>query len=148
VIDKILIVANFDIPYLNMQDIFGDLWDFGEDDSVLNDLKNNELVVGGFDAMGFSSRILSVNLGSVFIFMTLSFWLLLLIGVIEFFSQKLIHYMPCLQEGRKGHKIHAWLKKKFLWNYYIRLFFECILQMVIACWFNVEYGNFWATNTS
>ncbi len=131
-----------------MQDIFGDLWDFGEDDSVLNDLKNNELVVGGFDAMGFSSRILSVNLGSVFIFMTLSFWLLLLIGVIEFFSQKLIHYMPCLQEGRKGHKIHAWLKKKFLWNYYIRLFFECILQMVIACWFNVEYGNFWATNTS
>ena len=147
-IDKILIVANFDIPYLNMQDIFGDLWDFGEDDSVLNDLKNNELVVGGFDAMGFSSRILSVNLGSVFIFMSLSFWLLFLIGLIEFFSQKLIHYMPCLQEGRKGHKIHAWLKKKFLWNYYIRLFFECILQMVIACWFNVEYGNFWATNTS
>ena len=146
-IDKILIVANFDIPYLNMQDIFGDLWDFGEDDSVLNDLKNNELVVGGFDAMGFSSRILSVNLGSVFIFMSLSFWLLLLIGLIEFFSQKLIHYMPCLQEGRKGHKIHAWLKKKFLWNYYIRLFFECILQMVIACWFNVKYGNFWATNT-
>jgi hypothetical protein len=97
--------------------------------------------------MGFSSRILSVNLGSVFIFMSLSFWLLLLIGLIEFFSQKLIHYMPCLQEGRKGHKIHAWLKKKFLWNYYIRLFFECILQMVIACWFNVKYGNFWATNT-
>jgi len=147
VIDKILIVANFDIPYLNMQDIFGDLWDFGEDDSVLDDLKDNELVVGGFDAMGFSSRILSVNLGSVFIFMSLSFWLLLLIGVIEFFSQKLIHYMPCLQEGSKGHKIHAWLKKKFLWNYYIRLFFECILQMVIACWFNVKYGNFWATNT-
>ena len=88
VIDKILIVANFDIPYLNMQDIFGDLWDYGEDDSVFDDLTDNDLVTAGFAAMSFSSRIISVNLGSVFIFMTLSFWLLALIGMLEFLSRK------------------------------------------------------------
>jgi hypothetical protein len=83
IIDKILIVACFDIPYLNMEDIYGDLWEAGDDVSIFNDLPDNELVTSGMNALGFSSRMLSANLGSVFIFMTLSFGLLGFIGILE-----------------------------------------------------------------
>ena len=31
IIDKILIVANFNIPYLNMEEIFGENWQAGDD---------------------------------------------------------------------------------------------------------------------
>jgi hypothetical protein len=85
-IDKILIVACFDIPYLNMEDIYGELWVAGDDVSIFNDLPNNDLLTSGMDTLGFSTRMLSANLGSVFIFMTLSFSLLAFIGVLELLS--------------------------------------------------------------
>jgi hypothetical protein len=85
-IDKILIVACFDIPYLNMEDIYGELWVAGDDVSIFNDLPNNDLLTSGMDTLGFSTRMLSANLGSVFIFMTLSFALLAFIGVLELLS--------------------------------------------------------------
>jgi hypothetical protein len=84
IIDKILIVACFDIPYLNMEEIYGeDLWVAGDDVSIFTDLPNNELLSSGMEALGFSSRMLSANLGSVFIIMTLSFALLGVIGFLE-----------------------------------------------------------------
>ncbi len=66
-----------------MEDIYGDLWEAGDDVSIFNDLPDNELVTSGMNALGFSSRMLSANLGSVFIFMTLSFGLLGFIGILE-----------------------------------------------------------------
>ena len=36
VTESILMVATFDIPKFNMADIFGDYWDLGEDDSILD----------------------------------------------------------------------------------------------------------------
>jgi len=86
-IDKILIVACFDIPYLNMEDIYGELWVAGDDASIFNDLPNNDLLTSGMDTLGFSTRMLSANLGSVFIFMTLSFAILAFIGVLELLSR-------------------------------------------------------------
>jgi hypothetical protein len=40
-----------------------------------------------------------------------------------------------------------WLKKKFLWNYFIRLFFECCLELIISTWLGVKYGHFWNPET-
>ena len=60
-----------------MEEIYGDdLWVAGDDVSIFTDLNENDLVTSGMDSLGFSSRMLSANLGSVFIFMTLSFGLL------------------------------------------------------------------------
>lgn len=41
IIDKILIVANYNIPYLNMEEIFGENWQAGDDVSIFNELPNN-----------------------------------------------------------------------------------------------------------
>ena len=67
-----------------MEEIYGDdLWVAGDDVSIFTDLNENDLVTSGMDFLGFSSRMLSANLGSVFIFMTLSFGLLGFIGILE-----------------------------------------------------------------
>ena len=83
IIDKILIVANFNIPYLNMEEIFGGNWQAGDDVSIFNGLPKNELLTSGFGTLGFSTRMLSRSLGSVFIFTVLSFGILGFIGVLE-----------------------------------------------------------------
>lgn len=67
-----------------MDDIFGpDLWDYGDDSSILEELANNELLLSGLNALGFSSRMISSNLGSMFIIMLISFVLLGVIAIVE-----------------------------------------------------------------
>jgi hypothetical protein len=143
IIDKMLIVACFDIPYLNMEEIYGDnLWGAGDDISIFSELPDNELLISGMDALGFSSRMLSANLGSVFIFMTLSFGLLGFIGILELLSRS-GKFETFSKPGNRGLRLLNYLKKKFLWNYFIRLFFECCLELIIATWLGVKYGHFW-----
>jgi len=143
IIDKILIVACFDIPYLNMEEIYGDdLWVAGDDVSVFTDLPKNELLTSGMDSLGFSSRMLSANLGSVFIIMTLSFALLGVIGILELLSRS-GKFETFSKPGNRGFRLLNYLKKKYLWNYFIRLFFECCLELIIATWLGLKYGHFW-----
>jgi len=83
IVNEILQVATFDFPYINMEEMFGkDLWVAGDDVSILTDLPDNELLTSGMGSLGFKSRMLSENLGSVFIIMLLSFALLGVIGFI------------------------------------------------------------------
>ena len=75
-------VATFDIPKFNMADIFGDYWDLGDDDSIL-DIENtaNEHVIllwNSLDQLGMSSRYASETFGSVFIIMLCSFFILVI----------------------------------------------------------------------
>jgi len=143
IIDKILIVACFDIPYLNMEEIYGeDLWVAGEDVSIFTDLPDNELLSSGMEALGFSSRMLSANLGSVFIIMTLSFALLGVIGFLELLSRS-GKFETFSKPENRGFRLLNYLKKKYLWNYFIRLFFECCLELIIATWLALKYGHFW-----
>ena len=84
IIDNILMIATFDIPYCDMDNIFGpDLWDYGDDSSILEELANNDLLLSGLNALGFSSRMISSNLGSMFIIMLISFVLLGVIAIVE-----------------------------------------------------------------
>jgi len=87
IIDKILIVACYNIPYLNMEVIFGEYWQAGDDVSIFNDLPNNELITSGMEDLGFSTRMLSASLGSVFILVALSFGILGFIGFLELLSR-------------------------------------------------------------
>jgi hypothetical protein len=59
VVDKILMIAGFDIPFLNMDDIFGrmDAWNLGSNpDQFLNDLPHNTQLLSSLDMVGYSSR--------------------------------------------------------------------------------------------
>lgn len=75
-------VATFDIPKFNMADIFGDYWDLGQDDSILeiqNTTNQNVILLwNNLDQLGMSSRYASETFGSVFIIILCSFLILLL----------------------------------------------------------------------
>ena len=144
IVNEILQVATFDFPYINMEEMFGkDLWVAGDDVSILTDLPDNELLTSGMGSLGFESRMLSKNLGSVFIIMLLSFALLGVIGFIELLS-KSGAFETFTKPGNRGSRLLNYLKKKYLWNYYIRLFFESCLELIIATWLGIKYGHFWS----
>lgn len=103
IMTNLLIVANFDIPFVNMDDIFGpDLWDLGNDDSVLTELPNSDLLQAGYNNLGYNTRYIVRFLGSVFIFFNISLIILTIIGLTKL-------YLKYFKKVAFIQKIHDYL---------------------------------------
>jgi hypothetical protein len=130
-VNNLLMIANFDIPYFNMDDILGPtLWNLGDDDSVLGDMTNDGALIGRLSELGYNTRYLSRFMGSVYIIMVGSICILLVIGLLQL----------CKKNKHLG-KIESYLNKKFLWNFYISLVSQPTLELTISGYFNLKYGN-------
>jgi hypothetical protein len=70
VINKILLVATFDIPYLNMETI-QKIFPLPVDDSIL-DAPDQTNLRSQLEVLGNSSQFMSNNLGSVFVMILLT----------------------------------------------------------------------------
>ena len=130
-----------------MNSIFGNTWDEGDDTSILDDVPNNDMLLSSLNVVGYGSRILSDNLGSMFIMMFISFIVLGIIAIIEAVIRA-GHTSQVIKVSNKAMTFQRWLKQKYLWNYFIRLFFEGSLGLVFACWFNRYYAGFWSNTTT
>jgi len=84
VVSQIVSVATFDIPYVNMDDMFGKFIKLSEDDGIFEDEDaiGRENLVEALDQLGYSSRYLARVMGSVYITIIVTIIALFLILII------------------------------------------------------------------
>lgn len=122
IIEKIIMVATFDIPYLNMETI-GALYQLPEEEeSILSD-QDQSNVRASFGVLGYGSAYMSNNLGSVYIFMLAMVYCLYLSVVLERCKHPIL--------VRVNNKI----KDYFMWNYVIRLIIEGYMELCFSIYF-------------
>jgi len=119
VVEALLGIATFDIPYVNLKDMFGSWIGLPEDHDFTHE---KSALVENLDSLDYSSRFASVNLGSIFIvFMTVPvvYSSITCLGVLKRFSPRI-------------ERLHVWGKDKFMWNWLIRLILEANLELTIT----------------
>ena len=121
VVEILLGIATFDIPYINLVDMFGSQLELPEDHDFTH---GNSELVENLDSLDFSSRLASANLGSVFI--------ALLISPIIYGLTFLLGLIKKTTKNHSVHKLHAWLEAKFMWNWLIRLTLEASLELTMS----------------
>ena len=120
VVEILLGVATFDIPYVNFKSMFGG-WLIGlpEDHDFTHDKAD---LVENLDSLDLSSRLASVNLGSVFI---------AILTAPAIYS--ITTLLGCTKRiGPRVESLHSWFKAKFMWNWLIRLTLESSLELTIT----------------
>jgi hypothetical protein len=127
VISKIMSVATFDIPKFNMETV-SKVFTLPDNDSILDEpdevnLKNS------FELLGYSSAYMSNNLGSVFVIILVTSFLLSLSVILEAVR------VPSVM------KFNEKLKVKLHWNFVIRLVIEGYLELVFSVYFNLNYAK-------
>jgi hypothetical protein len=127
VISKIMAVATFDIPKFNMETV-SKVFTLPDNDSILDDpdevnLKNS------FELLGYSSAYMSNNLGSVFVIILVTSFLLSLSAILEAVRHP------------KVQNLNAKLKGKLHWNFVIRLVIEGYMGLVFSVYFNLKYAK-------
>jgi len=121
VVEILLGVVTFDIPYVNLVDMFGSQLELPEDHDFTH---GDSQLVENLDSLGFPSRFASANLGSVFI--------AVLISPIIYSLTFLLALIKKTTNNPNVHKLHAWLEAKFMWNWLIRLTLETSLELTMS----------------
>jgi len=130
VVEQIVSVATFDIPYVEVDSIFGEE-SLPSDDQIFEDSTGRENLVEALDILGYNSRFLSRVMGSVYIIMLITIVALALIVVL----------IPCRSTCQVMLKFHDKLKGYFLWNFVIRLIFEACLELSISVIINLHFTH-------
>jgi hypothetical protein len=99
-----------------------------EDDSIF-DRPDQQNIKANFAQLGYSSKYMSNNLGSIFVIILVVNLLLLLIYMLD--SCK----CPFAQ------KVNNMLKQKLLWNFVIRLVIESYLSLGFSVYFNLRFSH-------
>ena len=113
-----------------MKDILGDNWMDVDEDDLLTDFEDSDLLKSSLNEVGYETRYLSHNLGSMF-----------LIFLFAIFIMTLVVIMSCLRSNKRCLGWHEKLKKKFLWNFYIRLVSEATFELCFAGYLNLFYSG-------
>lgn len=119
-------VATFDIPYVEMGTIDMVFTLPEEEDEILPEEKMMNIKFG-LDKLGYGSPYLSNNLGSVFVIVLITSFLLLLSILLT----------PCRFERAQNFK--AYIDRKLKWNFVIRLVIEAYLELAFSVYFNLKY---------
>jgi len=135
VTSKILVVATFDIPYVNMDVLMFGAFEVEPDDGIFTDLDpkdgNVAQLTESFGQLSYGSRYMHRNLGSVFVIFIVSIIVLAVIFLL--FLMKFI--------VRPSRRLYERMKKYFLWNFFIRLVFEATMELAFCCVLNIKYGS-------
>lgn len=137
VMGGLLLITNFDFPYIDADNFFGlfgeGFWDLGPDsmDTVLLDKPNSLLLQSGYDIMGYNTRYISRFLGSVFIVFMISIGILTTIFLTSL----------CKKKVPIAKKIHDALVHKFLWGFYIEMMSMPTIEYCLAGYMNLTYGS-------
>jgi hypothetical protein len=99
-----------------------------EDDSIF-DQPGQENIKANFEQLGYSSKYMSNNLGSIFVIVLVTSFLLLVILMLEPFKHPL------------SQKVSTKLKDKLLWNFVIRLVIESYLSLGFSVYFNLRFAS-------
>ena len=61
VVEQILVIATFDIPYLDIETLSFGYWALSEDDSIFSDLEGDQVdqMIESFDSLSYGSRYMS-----------------------------------------------------------------------------------------
>lgn len=130
VIDKISMVASFDIPNVSL----------GKIPRFFPLIENTEELLGGedqanlrssFNLLGYDSANMSDTLGSLYIIILLTGLGLLLTLILLPFKR-----IACCK------KVNGKLKKFLHWNFVIRLIIEGSMDLTFTAYFNLKYANF------
>lgn len=134
VLQFFLIIANFDIPGLDMDTWFGKkLWDL-PNDQILSDCTDKEVcpnLVYNLNSLDFNSCYISRNLESAFVILLGSLILLVFIIIPS-------RWMMC---HKRLIQFSKYLQDTFLWGYYLDLLSSPILFYFIGGYWNLKYCN-------
>jgi len=121
IIEKILMVATFDIPYLNMETI-GALYQLPDEDNILME-QDQSNIRASLGVLGYGSGYMSNNLGSVYIYMLVMIYCLFLSVVLERFQHPILV------------SVNNKIKDYFMWNFVIRLVIEGYMELCFSIYF-------------
>jgi len=119
VVNALLGIATFDIPYVNLDDTLGSWIGLPEDHDFTHEKSS---LVEKLDSMDYSSRLASINLGSIFFaFMTVPavYSSITCLGLLKRFNPRI-------------ERLHDWGKETFMWNWLIRLILESNLELTMT----------------
>jgi hypothetical protein len=129
VINKILMVATFDIPYVSMESL-PTAFPLPTDDEILPE-ENQQNVKSSLDELGYGSAYTSNNLGSMYVISFFTAIGLLTALVLDLFSRFTL-----------ASKLSAKIKEKLHWNFTIRLILEGALEIAFCVYINFKYGDY------
>lgn len=118
-VSAVMSIATFDIPYLSVPDIFGDV--LPDEETLFHEANNDTspVLIENLNSIGYESHYMAPSMGSVYIFMLGTVFGLILIVILQ----------PIKGCHPRLEKIQNWLKTFFLWNWVIRLILEAALEL-------------------
>jgi len=117
-------VANFElIPPSLLEDVFGTF----EETWPLNE---------NFEAIGYETRLVIQNLGSVFLAFIGHLVLFVVLGILWLFLK--------LYNGERVRKLKEKLEGYLMWNSTMKMLIEASLEISLACFINMDY-MYWDT---
>ena len=122
VTNSIMMVATFDIPMVNVDDLVPEDIGLPEEESPIPVTRKSARLINAMDGIGYDSRFFGRVMGSVYIFIICT-----TIGLIF-----LLFSWAMRTKLRFAEKSYTKLKSAFVWNYIIRLIYECCLELTFV----------------
>ena len=117
--ENIVTVATFEIPKLNVDDMFGSFISLPEDDAPIEKTKETAQLFDAMDSVGYGSRYFGRIMGALYITILLTTVCSVILLILTLFKSKF----------KAALTVHTKLKKALLWNFIIRLVYETCIEL-------------------